>query len=140
MCVKSASQAFTRTATILWSRHATNVHVIGYLLRLEPSTAPFVLRANSATIELNAWGAPLATIKRITSLTPTAPSVLSVATSPTKSRVIASIAKKGSIKTKKPSNFVFLVILGSTRLQPRVQTAMHAKRDDTSQERGTLVV
>ena len=101
---------------------------------MDPSAAPFVLRANSASIELNAWGAPLATIKRITSLTPTAPSVLSVATSPTKSRVIASIAKKESIKMKKPSNFVFLVILGSTLLQSEVQTAMHAKTEDTSQE------
>ena len=104
MCVKSASEAFTRTATILWSRHATNVHVMRYLLRLEPSTAPFVLRANSATIELNAWHALLATIKRIITLTPTAPSVLLVATSPTKGRVIVSIAKRGSIKVKKQRN------------------------------------
>ena len=95
---------------------------------MDPSAAPFVPMANSATTELNAWCAPLATIKRITSLTPTAPSVLSVATSPTESRVIASIAKKESIKMKKPSNFVFLVILGSTLFQSEVQTAMHAKR------------
>ena len=105
---------------------------------LAPSTVPFVLKANSATIELNVWHALLATIKRIISLTPTVPSVLSADTSPKKSRVIVTIAKEGSIKMKKPSNFVFLVILGSMLLQSGVHTAMHAKRDDTSQKRGNL--
>ena len=102
------------------------------------SSAQPAQQANSATIELNVWHALLATIKRIISLTPTVPSVLSADTSPKKSRVIVSIAKEGSINMKKPSNFVFLVILGSMLLQSGVHTAMHAKRDDTSQKRGNL--
>ena len=105
---------------------------------MELSTALFVQKANSAMIELDVWHVLLGTTERIISPTPTVPSVLSVDTSPKKSRVIVSIAKEGSINMKKPSNFVFLVILGSMLLQSGVHTAMHAKRDDTSQKRGNL--
>ena len=107
---------------------------------MELSTALFVQKANSAMIELNVWHVLLGTTERIISPTPTVPSVLSVATSPTKSRVSVLIAKRGSIKIKKRSSFVCLAIQGNILLQSAVQNATHANRDDTNQEWEMLTV
>ena len=101
-----------------------------------PSSAQPAQQANSATIELSVCHALLATIKRIISLTPTAPSVLWGATSQTMVRTIASIAKEGSTRIKKPSSFAYFAVPVNSPLQTAVQSALRANTDDTSQELG----
>ena len=76
------------------------------------------------------------TTKWIIPLTPTAPSVLWGATSQTMVSMIASIAKEGSTRIKKPSSFAYFAVPVNSPLQTAVQSALRANTDDTSQELG----
>ena len=99
----------------------------------------FCAKGKFSNDRIDVWHVLLGTTERIISPTPTVPSVLSVATSPTKSRVSVLIAR-GSIKMKKRSSFVCLAIQGNILLQSAVQNTTHANRDDTNQEWEMLTV